>query len=257
MTNNTILQATNVKRYYQDRKQKQLFRAVDGISFKLHAGEIISFVGPNGAGKTTLIKAISNYLIPTSGKIEVVGVDLSKKPRLARQKMGVVFGGDRGFYNDASARDNLAFFARILGVKERDIKQNVQTALEIVNLADVADKVVGAYSKGMLQRLHIARGLVNHPQVLMLDEPTAGLDVESVIAIRNLVKRLASEGRGIILTSHDMTDIETMADRVYLIGNGVIHYEGSIAGVKQFAEVDASASLVDAYLAVAAELKRK
>ena len=158
---NIIFKALNITRFYKEKND--IFHAVSGISFELHAGEVISFVGPNGAGKTTLIKSISNYLIPNLGQIEVEGIDLTKKPRQARKQMGIVFGGDRGFYNNATARDNLEFFARILGVKERHIKSNVQHALETVNLANVADKKAGSYSKGMLQRLHIARGLVNHP----------------------------------------------------------------------------------------------
>lgn len=171
--------------------------------------------------------------------------------------MGIVFGGDRGFYYGATARENLEFFARVVGVKERNIKSNVQEALKTVNLVDVAEKKVSAYSKGMLQRLHIACGLVNHPKILMLDEPTAGLDIESVISIRQLVKRIASEKRGIILTSHNMSDIESLADRIFLIGGGMIHFEGSIQEVKKFAGVENNASLADAYLAVADQLKRR
>ena len=182
---NIIFKALNITRFYKEKND--IFHAVSGISFELHAGEVISF----------------------------------------------------------------------LGVKERHIKSNVQHALETVNLANVADKKAGSYSKGMLQRLHIARGLVNHPKILMLDEPTAGLDIESVISIRKLVKKLANDGCGIILTSHDMTDIETLADRIFLIGGGKIYYEGSITGVKEFAHVDETASLTDAYLAVANKLKRK
>ena len=135
---NIIFKALNITRFYKEKND--IFHAVSGISFELHAGEVISFVGPNGAGKTTLIKSISNYLIPNLGQIEVEGIDLTKKPRQARKQMGIVFGGDRGFYNNATARDNLEFFARILGVKERHIKSNVQHALETVNLANVADK---------------------------------------------------------------------------------------------------------------------
>lgn len=252
---NIIFKADNITRDYKDKKK--LFHAIKNISFELHAGEVISFVGPNGAGKTTLIKSISNYLVPTSGQVEVEGVDLIKYPRKARKKMGIVFGGDRGFYYGATARENLEFFARVVGVKERNIKSNVQEALKTVNLVDVAEKKVSAYSKGMLQRLHIARGLVNHPKILMLDEPTAGLDIESVISIRQLVKRVASEKRGIILTSHNMSDIESLADRIFLIGGGMIHFEGSIQEVKKFAGVENNASLADAYLAVADQLKRR
>ena len=252
----TVLKADKITRYYKE-KGKPTFHAIEDISFSVHEGEVVSFVGPNGAGKTTLLKSISNYLVPTSGKIEIMGTDLLRYPKKARRSLGVVFGGDRGFYNSATARDNLEFFARLLDVKERDIKKNVQGALEIVNLADVAEKNAGSFSKGMTQRLHIARGLVNKPKILMLDEPTVGLDIESVLAIRSLVKKLAASGCGIILTSHNMDDIETLADKIFLIGSGKIHYEGSLEGVKEFAKVDSNASLADAYLAVAEQLKRK
>ena len=254
---NTVLKANNISRDYTDKKSKETFHAIKDISFSVHKGEVISFVGPNGAGKTTLLKSISNYLVPTSGTVEIMDINLLSHPKKARRKLGVVFGGDRGFYNNASARDNLEFFARLLDVKEKDVKQNVEEALKTVNLLDVADKNASTYSKGMLQRLHIARGLVNKPQILMLDEPTVGLDIESVLAIRNLVKKLADSGCGIILTSHNMNDIETLADKIFLIGGGKIHYKGSLEGVKQFANVDKNASLADAYLAISDELKRK
>lgn len=253
----TLLQAKNITRYYQDNRNKSKFLAIENISFSLHSGEIISFVGPNGAGKTTLLKCISNYLIPSSGSINILEVNLLKHPRKARQNLGIVFGGDRGFYNSATARDNLEFFARLLNVKEKDIHINVNKALNIVNLEEVADKNVASYSKGMLQRLHIARGLVNNPKILMLDEPTAGLDVESVLTIRKLIKDLANQGCGIILTSHNMQDIESLADKIYLIGAGKIHYAGNLTGIRNFAHVDSSSSLTDAYLAIANQLKRK
>lgn len=212
--NNTVLRVRNLSRYYKT-KNKKLFHAIEDINFDVHQGEVVSFIGPNGAGKTTLIKSISNYLVPTKGSIEIMGVDLVKNPRIARRQLGVVFGGDRGFYYSATARDNLEFFARLLGVKEKEISNNVQKALEIVDLDKVAEKNVATYSKGMLQRLHIARGLINNPKILMLDEPTAGLDIESVITIRSLVKSLANKGCGIILTSHNMNDIESLANRIF------------------------------------------
>ena len=254
--NKILMRTESIKRYFKG-KNKTTFKAVDGISFTLHKGEVISFVGPNGAGKTTLIRSISGYLVPTSGKIEIMGLNLAKKPREARQKMGVVFGGDRGFYNSASAYDNLAFFARLLNVKEKDIKNNVLNALEIVNLLNVKDKYVGSFSKGMMQRLHIARGLVNKPEILMLDEPTAGLDVESVYTVRALIKNLKEAGHGIILTSHDMADIETLADTIHLIGGGKLVFSGNTDQIKEFAGVDANTSLEKAYLAIAPKLKRR
>lgn len=254
---NTLLTVNNLSRDYLDPKTKNIFHAIKNISFTVKQGQIISFVGPNGAGKTTLLKCISNYLVPTSGSVNFLQTNLLKYPKKARQNLGIVFGGDRGFYNLASARDNLEFFARLLNVKEKYIKENVEDALNTVNLTKVADKNVGTYSKGMLQRLHIARGLVNKPKLLMLDEPTAGLDVESVLTIRKLIKNLANQGCGIILTSHNMEDIENLADQIYLIGAGIIHYAGNLNGVKKFAHVKSSSSLTDAYLAIANQLKRK
>lgn len=256
-TPNLVLKANNIIRYYIDPKTKTSFHAIEDISFNVYAGEVVSFVGPNGAGKTTLLKSISNYLVPNSGQVEIMGIDLLKNPKRARRNLGVVFGGDRGFYSNASARDNLEFFARLVDVKEKDIKQNVEEALATVNLLDVADKKAGTFSKGMLQRLHIARSLVNQPKILMLDEPTAGLDIESVLAIRKLVKHLAKTGCGIILTSHNMNDIETLADRIFLIGGGRIHYQGNLEGLKTFAQVDQNANLTQAYLAISEDLKRK
>ena len=186
-----------------------------------------------------------------------MGIDLLKQPRKARRKMGVVFGGDRGFYNNATARENLRFFGRLLDVKEKELNQNVEKALDVVELADVGNKKAGTLSKGMLQRLHIARGLVNNPKILMLDEPTAGLDVEAVYEIRALVKKLKQQGHGIILTSHDMADIENLADRIFLIGGGEIHFSGDINALKKFAKVDQDASLEKTYLQVADQLKRR
>lgn len=253
---NIVLQADNIKKYFKTKKNKEQFKAVDGISFKVHAGEIVSFVGPNGAGKTTLIKCISNYLVPNVGSVSIMGLDLSKNTMLARRKLGVVFGGDLGFYNAASARDNLEFFARILDVPEKNIKHNVEHALEIVELQDVAQNNVRSFSKGMLQRLHIARGIVNDPQILLLDEPTAGLDVESVMIIRNFIKKLAVNNKGIILTSHNMSDIETLADKLFLIGAGKIYASGSIDEIKRLAGEDSSISLEQTYLKIADKLKR-
>lgn len=248
---NTVLQAQHISRHYGT------FKAVDDISFNLNAGEIISFLGPNGAGKTTLLKIISNYLAPSSGSVEICGISLSKHPRQARQKLGVVFGGEHGFYERASARDNLAFFARLMGVKEKEIKIKVEKALKIVNLWDVAEKECGKFSRGMKQRLHIARGLVHDPEILLLDEPTASLDVESVHAIRELIVAIAKTGKSIILTSHMLEDIDTTADKIYLIGGGKIHYAGSPLGIREFAKVSASQSLEEAYLALADTLKRR
>ena len=252
---NILLEAKHIKRDFKDKDR--VFYAVKDISFDLHEGEVISFIGPNGAGKTTLLKSISNYLVPTSGNIEVMGINLLKWPRKARRKMGVVFGGDRGFYNNATARENLRFFGRLLDVKEKELNQNVEQALETVELVDVGDKKTGTFSKGMLQRLHIARGLVNNPKILMLDEPTAGLDVEAVYEIRALVKKLKQQGHGIILTSHDMADIENLADRIFLIGGGEIHFIGDISALKEFAKVDQNESLEKTYLQVADQLKRR
>lgn len=198
---------------------------------QIQAGEIVGLLGPNGAGKTTTVRMCATLLTPTEGSITVDGIDAIKHPRAARRRTGLVLGGNSGFYNRASARRNLLFFADVAGVSSRERHQRVAEALDIVQLTDRRDDKVQEFSTGMWQRLHIARALLNKPSLLLLDEPTNGLDPQIAQETRSLVKQLADAGTGILLTSHHLAEVEQLANRIQVIAQGREIANGSVADI--------------------------
>lgn len=238
---------------------KQPFVALEDVSFKLEKKEILALLGPNGAGKTTTVQIIAGYLTPTAGKVQLDGIDREILGKQGRKKIGVVLGGELGFYGRATAYDNLRFFANLADIPWREQKTEVARVLEMVSLADVAHKKVGEFSRGMRQRLHIARALMGSPEILLLDEPTNGLDVEIAHEIRILIRKLADAGTAVLLTSHTMSEIEELADRVILIGAGRVFHEGNIESILKLSQVkhiDRPATLEESYLALASQLRR-
>ena len=172
----TVNQPTPVLSARQLTRRFRNTTTVNNVSFEIHPGQIVALVGPNGAGKTTTVKMCSTLLAPTSGTITVCGIDATRRRRQARQHIGIILGGETGFYRHASVKDNLLFFADVAGVPSRSRRSRVEEALAQVRLTDRMFDPVGELSRGMKQRLHIARGLLSRPQVLLFDEPTNGLD---------------------------------------------------------------------------------
>lgn len=209
--------------------------AVNGISFDVNKGEIFGILGPNGAGKTTTIKMLCTLLKPTSGKAEVLGIDVSddKRTKELRSRVNMVSGGERGLYYRLTGRQNLRYFADLYRVPTSIKEERVQKALELVKMTDAADKRVETYSRGMKQRIHIARALINDPEVLFLDEPTIGLDPEISLQIRKIVKELSDSGKTIILTTHYMFEAEELCDRMILLKHGNIVGYGTTDELKQ------------------------
>jgi ABC-2 type transport system ATP-binding protein len=238
----------------------ELFVAVEDLSFTLSAGSILALLGPNGAGKTTTVQMLGGYLAPTSGEILLDGQPLHSLPHRGRNHFGIVFGGEQGFYGRATAQDNLVFFANLAGLPRARIKSEVARVLEQVELTNNAQKRVGEFSRGMRQRLHIARALLGEPEILLLDEPTNGLDVEIAHEIRGLIQTLAQNGTAVLLTSHTMSEIESLADRVLLLGGGKIFHDGtveSVVALSQVHHIDRAATLEESYLALAPQLRRR
>ena len=234
----TILDAAQLCRTFG--KGEHAFTAVDNVSLSISSGEIHALLGPNGAGKTTIVQMCATLLTPTSGTVRIDGVDAIAHPQRARASLGLALGGDTGFYPRASARDNLLFFADLAGVSARKRRTQVASALERVDLADVAAKKVQEFSRGMKQRLHIARALLGEPKLLLLDEPTNGLDPDISLTIRQLIRSLADDGTAILLTSHLLGEIEELAHRVTVIGAGRMAVSGTVADITAHAGISAT-----------------
>ncbi|KAF5061311.1 putative multidrug ABC transporter ATP-binding protein YbhF [anaerobic digester metagenome] len=207
--------------------------AVDRVSFNVHRGEIFGLLGPNGAGKTTTIKMLTTLLIPTSGSATVLGLDVTKDPIGLRPRINLVSGGERGLYFRLTGRQNLEFFSDMYRVPRDVKKKKIEDLLELVGLTEAADVRVEEYSRGMKQRLHLARGLVNDPEVLFLDEPTLGLDPEISRETRALIRRLSEKGMTILLTTHYMFEADELCDRLAIISEGRIKAMGSPYSMKE------------------------
>ncbi|KAI4309027.1 ABC transporter ATP-binding protein [Lactobacillus intestinalis] len=245
----------NLRKVYNDNGKE--FIALDDVSFDIKEGEIVALLGPNGAGKTTIVSIIGGYLLPTSGQVIINGEDVIKTR--SRDNIGVSFGGDLGFYGRATAKQNMSFFADLAKIPHRKQKAEIERVLDIVNLKDDMNKKVQFFSKGMKQRMHIARALLGNPQLLLLDEPTDGLDVEIATNIRNVVKNLAQSGISILLTSHMMSEVEALSDQIVLLGAGKIHAKGTVEDIVEMSKVkriDRPATLEESYLALAPQLRR-
>lgn len=215
------------------------FLAVDDLSLSLGAGEVHGLLGPNGAGKTTTVRMCATLLTPDRGQV-VVGIDAVRRPERARRELGLVLGGDLGFYPRASARDNLLFFADVAGVSSRARRDEVDRVLARVALSDRADEKVGSYSRGMKQRLHVARALLGRPPLLPLDEPTTGSDPDSALQVRDLVRELAEDGAAILLTSHSLPEVEELATVITVIGAGRVEVRGQVQDVARAAGIGAT-----------------
>lgn len=196
--------------------------ALNNVSFSVRSGKIHGLLGPNGAGKTTLMKILSTVLLPTSGSVRLVGYDIVDQRTEVRRKIGVVFGGDNGLYDRVGSRENLLFWGALSGVPRRVLTARIERLINMVGIQDVADVPVQAFSRGMKQRLHLARGLVNNPALLLLDEPTLGMDPGSSLEFRRLVRDIAARGQTMLMSTHDMEEATELCDGVTMIDHGNI-----------------------------------
>ncbi len=207
--------------------------AVDGISFSVTAGEVFGLLGPNGAGKTTTIKMLCTLLTPTSGTARVAGHDVVKEATKVRAALGTVMTGERSVYWKLTGRENLAYFAALYRIPSRQARPRIAELLERMELTARANELVEKYSSGMKQRLALARALLAAPPILLLDEPTVGLDPQAARALRELIGSLRHEGRTVLLTTHYMAEADALCDRVAIIDRGRIIALDSPASLKQ------------------------
>ncbi|HZB34738.1 MAG TPA: ABC transporter ATP-binding protein [Gaiellaceae bacterium] len=234
----SVVEAIDLHRTYRTstgtirRKWKDV-EAVRGVSFSIEKGELFGLLGPNGAGKTTTIKMLITLLIPTSGTAKVLGHDVVKDAREVRKRIGYVFGGERGVYERLSGYDNLRYFAELYGVPPGEQKQRIASLLDLVGLTGREQERTEGYSRGMKQRLHVARGLLHDPPVVFLDEPTIGLDPVGARELRATIAQLVDAGKTVLLTTHYMFEADALCDRIAVINKGEIVAHGTPAQLKQ------------------------
>ncbi|GII88873.1 daunorubicin resistance protein DrrA family ABC transporter ATP-binding protein [Sphaerisporangium siamense] len=228
------LAVRELRRVFTSRK-KPPRTALDGVSFDVAPGELVTLLGPNGAGKTTTARILVTLLEPTSGTATVAGADVRTEPRAVRRRCGFSFGGDTGLYPRLTALENLKFFGTMYGMAGRPLTARASHLLGEMGLGDRAGDKVETFSRGMRQRLHIARALLHDPPVLVLDEPSAGLDPAAGRQLRTLVRKLVDEGRAVLLTTHDLVEAEQLSDRVLVLRAGTVVAEASPARLRALA----------------------
>jgi ABC-2 type transport system ATP-binding protein len=231
----TAIECRELTRTYASRGRRDAreTHALQGLDLSVQRGSVFGLLGPNGSGKTTAIRILATLLTPTSGTASVLGYDVRRQANEVRKHIGLVLGGERGLYWNLTGRENLRYFAALNSMRRRDAGRRIDSLLDTVGLLQSADTRVEEYSRGMKQRLHIARGLLTDPAVLLLDEPTTGLDPIGALQLRELIPNLARQGKTIFLTTHYMLEADLLCERVCLIDKGAAVVTGSPTDIKQ------------------------
>ncbi|HLR75681.1 MAG TPA: ABC transporter ATP-binding protein [Virgibacillus sp.] len=217
--------------------------AVKNMNMFIEQGEIIGLLGPNGAGKSTTISILSSLIEPTSGDVRLFNKSILKSPRDMRQILGIV-PQDIALYNDLTAQENLKFFGKLYKLSGKKLRKQMDEVLDIVGLTDKKDEVVKTFSGGMKRRLNIGVGLMNNPDLLVMDEPTVGIDPQSRTYILETVKRLNQEkGMTIIYTSHYMEEVEFLCDRIYIMDKGNLIASGTKDEIKQIISAESTVEI--------------
>jgi ABC-type multidrug transport system ATPase subunit len=221
--------------------------AVRGVSFDLRPGEVVGLIGPNGAGKTTTIRMISTLLRPSSGSMSVCGLNVMEEPKEVRRVIGM-YPEVAGLYERLTVRQNLRFYASFYDIEDRE--KRILDYLEMFELADRKDMPVGKLSKGMKEKIIFIRTVIHDPRVILLDEPLTGLDPDSRITLKNLLKRFSDQGKAIFLSSHTLSEVENICDRVILIDAGKVLVDDQVVALKERFRTEKLPTLEEVYLAL-------
>lgn len=214
-------------------KQFKNIKAVDNVNFKVNKGEILGLLGENGAGKTTTLRMIATMLKPTSGDAVIEGYSITKEPSKVRGEIGILFGGEVGLYDRLTARENMMYFARLNGMNDEESKESIENLTSMLQMQEFIDRRVGKFSRGMKQKVAIARSIVHKPSVMLFDEPTIGLDVTASKIVQDFILSCKAENKSIIFSSHSMREVEKLCDRIIIIHKGKLIEEGTVEELKK------------------------
>lgn len=214
-------------------KQFKNIKAVDNVNFKVNKGEILGLLGENGAGKTTTLRMIATMLRPTSGDAVIEGYSITKDPSKVRGEIGILFGGEVGLYDRLTARENMMYFARLNGITDQEAKESIENLTHMLQMQEFIDRRVGKFSRGMKQKVAIARSIVHKPSVMLFDEPTIGLDVTASKIVQDFILSCKAENKSIIFSSHSMREVEKLCDRIIIIHKGKLIEEGTVEELKK------------------------
>ena len=235
-TGSIAVECNNLSRTYSSRNvmgRRRDFVALQNLNLEIPKGAIFGLLGPNGAGKTTTVRILSTLLTPTSGTARVLGFDVETQAKQVRRNTGFILGGERGLYGRITGEQNMRFFAALNHINPGEAKRRTTQLLDRVGLTEHAGTPVENYSRGMKQRLHIARGLLTDPPVLFMDEPTIGIDPIGAQELRNYVPELAGEGKTILLTTHYMAEADMLCDTIAIIDRGELAAVGTPGEIKR------------------------
>lgn len=208
------------------------FVAVERLSFEVQPGEVLGLLGENGAGKTTTMRMMATLLTPTEGDITINGFSVRTDSMQVRRQIGLLFGGDVGLYARLTARENIAYFGQLYGLHSSKLEERISQLSRTLGMEEFLDRRVAAFSRGMKQKVAIARALIHDPQVILFDEPTTGLDVTAAHVFLQLIERLRAEGKTILFSSHNMGEVEKLCSRVVILHKGTMRFEGTISALK-------------------------
>lgn len=217
-----MIEINNISKKFKDKE------VLKNVKFKVNDGEIVGLLGENGAGKSTLLRIISTMLIPTSGNANINGIDLIKHPENVRKQIGILFGSEVGLYDRLTARENLGYFAKLNGMPSDKIDSRINYLIDRFKFKNYADKQVYNFSKGMKQKVSIARSIVHAPNVMLFDEPDSGLDFKASKIIFDFMEDCKKEGKSIIFSSHSMENIKNYSDRIVVLHRGEIIKEFNV-----------------------------
>ncbi len=221
-----MIEFKNVSKQFRDKKR--IIKAIDFISLSIQKGHVVGLIGENGAGKTTLLRMLCTLIEPDEGQITIQGEDIFANREQVRASMGVLFGAETGLYNRLTARENLAYFASLYSMSKHDIKNRIDMLAKRFGMRKYLDRKVEGFSKGMKQKVAIARTLIHDPDILLFDEPTTGLDITSSNVFREFIYQLKEEGKTIMFSTHMMDEVEQLCDDVVMIHKGQIVYQGEL-----------------------------